>query len=42
MSGGGKFNLARGQITDDSELALSLMRALIEAKGIFDLDIIAK
>jgi len=28
--GGGTFNLSKGQITDDSELALSLAYGLIE------------
>ena len=30
MPGGGPFGLAPGQITDDSELAMSLMWGLIE------------
>ena len=31
MPGGGPFNLGRGQMTDDSELAMCLMWGLIEA-----------
>ena len=33
MEGGGTWNLAPGQITDDSELAMCLMRGLVEGKG---------
>lgn len=40
MTGGGPFNLAKGQITDDSELALSLARSLRRC-GKFDADNVA-
>ena len=40
MPGGGPFNLLPGQITDDSELALCLLRALSEMKE-WDADMIA-
>ena len=33
MEGGGYWELAPGQITDDSELAMCLMHGLIEGKG---------
>jgi ADP-ribosylglycohydrolase len=39
MPGGGPFYLSRGQVTDDSELAIALARAL--AVGKFDVDNIA-
>ncbi|MEW5314727.1 MAG: hypothetical protein WDW38_006199 [Sanguina aurantia] len=29
MGGGGAFNVAAGQLTDDSELAISLLRGLV-------------
>lgn len=41
MSGGGFFRLAPGQITDDSELALSLADALSRSSS-FDLEAIAR
>ena len=31
MNGGGPWNLCPGQITDDSELALCLMKGLLES-----------
>lgn len=31
MPGGGPFDLDPGQITDDSELAMCLLRALVES-----------
>ena len=31
MKGGGPWNLCAGQITDDSELAMSLMNGLLES-----------
>jgi ADP-ribosylglycohydrolase len=40
MPGGGPFDLIPGQVTDDSELALALARAL--ATGEFDVDSIAE
>ena len=33
MEGGGHWELAPGQITDDSELAMCLMHGLLEGKG---------
>lgn len=30
MNGGGPFNLAPGQVTDDSELAMCLMDGLLD------------
>ena len=33
MEGGGTYNLAPGQITEDSELAMCLMRGIIDGKG---------
>ena len=36
MVGNGMWSLAPGQVTDDSELAMALMRALIEAQGKLD------
>ena len=36
MPGGGIWSLAPGQITDDSELAMCQMHALIEGKGKLD------
>ena len=42
MPGGGTWNLAPGQITDDSELAMCLMHGLIEGKGKLDAKAIVK
>jgi ADP-ribosyl-[dinitrogen reductase] hydrolase len=36
MPGGGPWLLAPGQITDDSELAMCLLNALIEGNGSID------
>lgn len=33
MTGGGPFNLEKGQITDDSEMAISLLRSIVNNKG---------
>ncbi|KRX11225.1 ADP-ribosylation/Crystallin J1 [Pseudocohnilembus persalinus] len=40
--GGGTFNLNPGQLTDDSEVALSLAYGLIEGEGKLDLNLIFK
>lgn len=37
MPGGGCWRIAPGQVTDDSELAMCLMRGLIAGKGSLDL-----
>jgi ADP-ribosyl-[dinitrogen reductase] hydrolase len=42
MPGGGPFQVAQGQVTDDSELALMLGYALSEGEGKLNVDIIAK
>lgn len=42
LSGGGVFELAPGQVTDDSELALSLAKALIVESYVLNLPAIAK
>jgi ADP-ribosylglycohydrolase len=42
MPGGGPFQVAPGQVTDDSELALMLGYALAEGEGKLDVDLIAK
>ena len=42
MEGGGCWGLAPGQITDDSELAMCLMRGLISGKGKLDASHICK
>ena len=42
MEGGGTYRLASGQITDDSELAICLMRGLIDGNGKLNTAIIAK
>lgn len=42
LEGGGVFGVGPGQITDDSELALCMMRALAESNGVLDLNNIAK
>ncbi len=36
MPGGGVFDLAPGQITDDGEMTLALLSSLVEANGSFD------
>ena len=36
MAGNGSWGLAPGQVTDDSELAMAQMRALVEAQGELD------
>ena len=36
MPGGGCWNVAPGQITDDSELAMMMMNGLVEGQGKFD------
>ena len=40
MCGGGPFDLVAGQPTDDSELAIALARAMVEADG-YDADVVA-
>ncbi|CAG9333579.1 unnamed protein product [Blepharisma stoltei] len=42
MRGGGPFSVGPGQVTDDSELAMCLLRGLYEGNGKFNLDLIAK
>ena len=42
MPGGGCHKVAPGQVTDDSELSLSLLHALIEGEGKLDLCAICK
>jgi len=42
MPGGGTFNTSPGQVTDDSELAMCILRGLTENPGVFDLENIAK
>ena len=37
MPGGGLYGVAPGQITDDSELAMSMMRGLLAGEGKLDL-----
>ena len=37
MPGGGCFNVSPGQVTDDSELAMCLMRGLLAGEGKLDL-----
>ena len=41
LNGGGVFRLAAGQITDDGELTLSLLRALGQHHGIYIADVVA-
>jgi len=41
MPGGGVFRLAPGQITDDGEMTLSLLRALASQAGRYDADVVA-
>jgi ADP-ribosylglycohydrolase len=41
MPGGGPFKLGQGQVTDDSELAICMLRGLIEGGGVLNLDFIA-
>mmetsp|Transcript_5352 Transcript_5352/g.9828 ORF Transcript_5352/g.9828 Transcript_5352/m.9828 type:complete len:356 (-) Transcript_5352:1183-2250(-) len=41
MPGGGPFKLGSGQATDDSELAMCLMRGLLEGNGKLNLDRVA-
>jgi len=41
MPGGGPFRLGPGQATDDSELAMCMLRGLIEGNGALNLDRIA-
>jgi ADP-ribosyl-[dinitrogen reductase] hydrolase len=41
MPGGGVFGLAPGQITDDGELTLCLLRALAERGGVYDPHLVA-
>jgi ADP-ribosylglycohydrolase len=36
MNGGGPFNLAPGQVTDDSELAMMLLNGLVAGQGSLD------
>ncbi len=38
LPGGGPFKLGRGQVTDDSELALCLAAGLVEGNGVLDMD----
>ncbi len=42
MPGGGAFNVAPGQISDDGELTISLFNALKESKNHFDVEKVAK
>lgn len=42
MSGGGHWGLAPGQVTDDSELAMSQMYALLEGEGELDMSLHCK
>lgn len=42
MPGGGVFNLAPGQVTDDGELTLCLLRALADRNGEYDSDLVAR
>ena len=42
MPGGGSWDIAPGQVTDDSELAMCLMHALVEGKGKIDAKAIVK
>lgn len=42
MPGGGVFSLAPGQITDDGELTLCLLRALADREGQYDADLVAR
>ena len=42
LEGGGAMGLGPGQITDDSELALSLAHGLTESKGVLNLDNIVR
>ena len=42
MPGGGTWNLAPGQCTDDSELAMCQLRGLVEGDGILNTASIAK
>jgi len=42
MPGGGPFDLVPGQVTDDSEMAQSLIHGLIRANGKLNLDFIAQ
>lgn len=41
ISGGGKHRLDPGQPTDDSELAFSVLKGLVRAKGTLNLNYIA-
>ena len=41
MPGGGPHGILPGQVTDDSELAMCLLRGLADMKGKFDVDKIA-
>jgi len=41
MPGGGHFALGQGQVTDDSELAMCLMKGLLEGNGKLNMDAIA-
>jgi len=41
MPGGGPFSLGPGQVTDDSELAMCLMRGLLAGNGKLDMDAVA-
>ncbi|CDW87214.1 UNKNOWN [Stylonychia lemnae] len=41
LVGGGAHNLAPGQITEDSEMALSIFQSLLKSQGFLDLDELA-
>lgn len=41
MSGGGPFSLGPGQVTDDSELAMCMLRGLLAGQGKLNLDQVA-
>lgn len=40
--GGGPFKVKRGQVTDDTQMAICIAKAITEHKGFFSVDIIAK
>jgi len=42
MPGGGCWKLAPGQVTEDSELAMCLLNALVESKGTLDMNELCK
>ena len=40
--GGGVFDLAPGQFTDDGEMTVTLVNALVENGGVYELEAVAK